>query len=485
MKIFIIIFDSLRKDHSGKTYGNNWIQTPNIDAFANDCIVFDKAYPESLPTLPVRRAIHTGIRTFPFNHKKPKLRNIEGLDPAGWNPIPPNQTHLAEYMLNAGYITSFVTSTYHHFQPNMNYHLAFHEWHWIRGQEYDRYRALERGQRNLFNAKLKNHVPAKTKENRAAIQYLKNVLKWYLPNIQDRNEEIEYFPAQTFNTALKSVEDTLNIKNTLILIDSFDPHEPWDPPEKYLNLYSDKNYSGNKIIHPVYNENKNFFSDDEIKFMRASYAGEVSLCDNWFGFFINKLKEMEIYEDSLIILLSDHGHCIGDHGAFGKIPMCMYPELVDIPFMIKPLGVTKGSKRIKKSYAYVHDILPTIFGFLGKAKPEVFEGLDLSIFIDESDLVLENRDYITCGFSDCSLYKDDHYALITSNNRNNQKLFDLSKDPEWNEDISGDNPDICKELFKIIEVDAKNDLLITLDKTSFDRHSDWYYKKEADKKMKY
>jgi len=74
MKIFLIIFDTLRKDHTGKTYGNDWIKTPNFDKFARDSLVFEKAYPESLPTIPVRRSIHTGIRAFPFNHKKPLLR---------------------------------------------------------------------------------------------------------------------------------------------------------------------------------------------------------------------------------------------------------------------------------------------------------------------------------------------------------------------------------------------------------------------------
>ena len=83
MKIFLIIFDTLRKDHTGNTYGNDWIKTPYFDEFAKDCLVFDKAYPESLPTLPVRRAIHTGIRTFPFNHKLPELKYDDVIEVAG------------------------------------------------------------------------------------------------------------------------------------------------------------------------------------------------------------------------------------------------------------------------------------------------------------------------------------------------------------------------------------------------------------------
>ena len=69
MNIVLIVIDSLRKDHIG-AYGNKWILTPHIDKFARDSIIFTNAYPESLPTLPFRRALHTGIRTYPFyGHK--------------------------------------------------------------------------------------------------------------------------------------------------------------------------------------------------------------------------------------------------------------------------------------------------------------------------------------------------------------------------------------------------------------------------------
>jgi len=184
------------------------------------------------------------------------------------------------------------------------------------------------------------------------------------------------------------------------------------------------------------------------------------MCDHWFGWFINELKAMELYEESLIILLSDHGHCIGEHGVLGKIPRCMYPELVNIPCIIKPPGGMNGPKRIKKSHVYTHDILPTLFGFLEKEKDDVFDGIDLSIFLDGKDQLINNRNYITCGYNTYTLYKDDQYALITSNDESEQKLFDLRKDPEWNNNIAESNPDIWKDLFKKIVNDASGDLLL-------------------------
>ena len=66
MNIVLIILDTLRKDHVG-AYGNEWIETPHLDALARESVLFSRAYPESLPTLPVRRALHTGRRTYPFH----------------------------------------------------------------------------------------------------------------------------------------------------------------------------------------------------------------------------------------------------------------------------------------------------------------------------------------------------------------------------------------------------------------------------------
>ena len=188
MKISLIIFDTLRKDHTGKTYGNSWIKTPNFDKFAKDSIVFDKAYPESLPTIPVRRAIHTGIRTFPFNHMRPALRTDDIVKTLGWDPIPPHQTHLAEYLKKDIYITSFITSTYHQFKPNMNFHIGFDQWNWIRGHEGDKFRVIFREGRSKLKQLLKEH----SVKELAGRAYQRRVLKTHFSNVQGRKEEKDY-----------------------------------------------------------------------------------------------------------------------------------------------------------------------------------------------------------------------------------------------------------------------------------------------------
>src|SRR3712207_1350499 len=73
--VVLVIIDSLRKDHVG-AYGNDWIQTPNLDALAKDSLRFSRSYPESLPTICARRAIHTGTRTWPFRERR-RYKGIE------------------------------------------------------------------------------------------------------------------------------------------------------------------------------------------------------------------------------------------------------------------------------------------------------------------------------------------------------------------------------------------------------------------------
>ena len=114
MNVILVILDSLRKDHIG-VYGNDTIQTPNLDALAKESLRFTRAYPESLPTICARRAIHTGLRTWPF-------RNFvrlpgETFQPLGWQPIPQDQVTLSEILLNAGYSTALYSDTQPLFPP--------------------------------------------------------------------------------------------------------------------------------------------------------------------------------------------------------------------------------------------------------------------------------------------------------------------------------------------------------------------------------
>src|SRR5215210_6281344 len=137
VNVILVILDSLRKDHLG-VYGNDQIKTPNLDALAGESLLFSRAYPESLPTLCARRAIHTGMRTWPFRDIV-KLPG-ETFQPAGWQPIPEVQTTVSEVLFQSGYTTTMFADTQPLFHPSMNFQRGFGVFEWMRGQERDRFR---------------------------------------------------------------------------------------------------------------------------------------------------------------------------------------------------------------------------------------------------------------------------------------------------------------------------------------------------------
>ena len=137
--VVLIILDSLRKDQVG-AYGNDWIETPNLDALAGESLRFSRAYPESAPTICARRAIHTGLRTWPFTD----WQRYKGIDTGlqGWQPIPNDQTTLAETLQAAGYGTMFVTDNLQQYDASMNFHRGFDAYDFIRGQTTDSLQAV-------------------------------------------------------------------------------------------------------------------------------------------------------------------------------------------------------------------------------------------------------------------------------------------------------------------------------------------------------
>ncbi len=442
MNVILIILDTLRKDHVG-IYGNKWIKTPNMDRLAKDSIIFDNAYPESLPTIPVRRAIHTGIRCFPFKTYNPRKGDM--VRAMGWEPIPEKQVTLAEILLKRRYRNVFITDTYHQFKPSMNFHRGF-KFYWIRGQEGDLYKSTPK----IRGKDMKKYFPKSGISAHMAL-----VLDQYLKNVANRNKEEDYFAPQVFSKAINWLEETKGSKKFFLCIDSFDPHEPWDPPQHYRDMYF-PNYDGQEIITPNYLTNIDYLTPDELKYMRACYAGEVTMVDTWIGKLMDKVIDLGLLDDTFIFCISDHGHQLGEHNMTGKIPWGLYPELIDIPFFIRhPKGLGKG-KHIK-SFVYNFDVFPTILDVLDATPPNPIDGINLWKLLDND--YIEDRKFVTCGFNSYVWVRDENYAYITDYKRKNEYLFDLKKDPEQNTNIAKENSELNQKMFNMILKDADGELI--------------------------
>lgn len=434
--VILIFLDSLRKDHVG-ALGNPWIETPNLDAFSSESINFTQAYPESLATLPVRRSTMTGNRVYPFKDWRPTIG--EFIKAPGWQPLAETDITISEIFYEAGYRTAFITDVYHMFKPSMNFHRGFREWRFFRGQELDTYDC------STADLDYDHYLTPKMKGLVAETQ-----TKQYLTNVRDRRGEKDHFGPKVFQEAMDWLDRNRGAENFYLHIDCFDPHEPWDPPKKYWSLYDDPDYSGRQIICPDYDDPLRFMSERELKHVRALYAGEVSMVDHWFGKFINRLKEVKMDRDTLVVVLSDHGHPLGEHGIIRKNPAAMYPEQIDIFMMLRLPDGSRAGEQIE-GYVYNHDLFTTMINFSGVKIPHTVEGKDLLALKDK-------RDYATCAFKGVVWSKTDDYVYFSLMNGQNAKLFDLREDPGQFDDIAKDKPGVTKEMFDLTRRDAGGEL---------------------------
>jgi len=313
--LIVIVSDTLRADYMG-CYGNRKIQTPNLDAFANESVVFDCAYSESLPTIPVRRALHTGRRAYPFcNYKALKWDNVYL---PGWQPMDNDEDTLAENLVGIGYYTGFVSDVPHYFVPGMNFTRGFWQWEFIRGQAEDKWRSPA----ITSDEELSKYGDPKQLRS----QFPKGRALRHVANYRHIHSEEDTTTARIFRWAMDFIEDNRHIQPFYLLIDCFDPHESWEAPKSYLELYADSNYKGHTILAPKYGPAKGIYTVEEIEHIKAHYSGLVTLVDTWFGHFINKLKRLGLWETSVIVFLSDHSISLASLIIRFILVLCIYPS---------------------------------------------------------------------------------------------------------------------------------------------------------------
>ncbi len=172
------------------------------------------------------------------------------------------------------------------------------------------------------------------------------------------------------------------------MADCYDPHEPWDPPQEYVSLY-DEGYKGKEPLDDNYGRD-DYLTDRQLLRMRAVYAGEVTMMDRWLGKFIERAHELGVMEKTLLIVVSDHGHLLGEHGYTGKLAYALYPEMTDTVFMVRhPQG--EGAGKSSDFYASTHDVAPTILGFLGVDQPAPMDGQNLAPLLEGKEPLATER----------------------------------------------------------------------------------------------
>jgi len=351
MNVIVIVSDTFRRDHLG-CYGNRWISTPNLDKFARESVIFDQAYAASFPTVPNRMDLMTG--RFSFAHYE-------------WQPLPKDEVVLSEVLGKAGYATMLIADTPHILEDGYNFDRGFTGWKWIRGQEAERY----------MTDPIDVELPC-------APHKLRNPegVKKYLRNVSLRQSESDYFVARTMIEAAKWLERNYKQERFFLYVDTFDPHEPWDPPQWYVDRY-DAGYEGEEIIYPVYGP-ADYLSREELRHIRALYAGEVTLVDRWIGMLLRKIEDLGLFDNTAVIFTTDHGFYLGEHNLTGKSIItenfhanaALYEEIIHIPLLIYLPGLTRKGLR-SPGLVQPPDLTATIVDLAKAEDPGTLQGNSL------------------------------------------------------------------------------------------------------------
>ncbi|AYQ24033.1 MULTISPECIES: sulfatase [Enterococcus] len=392
MRTILVLMDTLRKDVLSAYNPRTKVKTPNIDAFAADSLVFDNHYIGSTPCMPARRDLMTGRLNFlerswgpiePFDVTFPKLLQENDI----YSHLTTDHTHYFR-LGGEGYINQFTTWDFHRGQEGDPWVSKIRDPEWMPEQYYGRLRK----------------------------QYQANREKWI-------NDEEAYPTPRTFRSACDWLEENKGETDFYLQVEVFDPHEPFDVPDQYMNIYNSV-YEGPFFETPIYG--KVDVPCEAVEYIQQRYAALVTMTDNHFGRLIAKLKELDMYEDTLIILTSDHGYLLGDHGLFGKNYMHNYNELAAIPLMVRdPEGKRRGEHTNNVSQNI--DIMPTVLEYYGIAIPEDVRGHSWVSIINGGSNGKTHAIYGAHGIT--VNITDGNYTYFRAPKADNQPLFEYAGIP--------------------------------------------------------
>lgn len=448
MNLVLVVLDTLRQDHVG-AYGNRWIRTPNLDKLAAESLVFTRAYPESLPTLCFRRAIHTGRRTYPYAGHREFKGDFRSVAP-GWGPIPEEQTTIAEWLASRGYRCALISDNYHLFKPSKNFHRGFHQWSWIRGQEVDPHRSGPAAPLELVAA----HMSTPPEEAPG----LANYLRLYLTNTGDEREAARTFAAQVFTAASDWVEQNRDADRFFLLVDSFDPHEPWHPPPEDRRLYDDGE-DAHDLIQTLYGPWEGRIDASDLRRLQANYAGEVTLVDRWLGRLLDTLEASGTLEDTVVAVLSDHGHNLGyapqDRGLVSKQGHPMSQSVAQLVAMVRhPAGRCAGQR--SNALLYNHDLVAMLLGLIGEAPDHSLDGEDFWPSIEAG--ASAGRSHVTIGWGPLVTVITDEWWYNASIWGDGELLYRLDRDPELEVNLADRETDVCAGLRGLAIADAGGEI---------------------------
>ncbi len=351
MRCIFILFDSLNR-HAIGPYGGA-VPTPNLDRLAARGCVFDNHHAGSLPCIPARREMHTGRLN--FLHR-------------GWGPLEPFDVSFAGEMRKAGVYSHLITDHYHYFEDGgFGYHGRYDSYEFIRGQEKDKWRsAIEPG--------LTQYEERFEPSQRDTSLHPDGKTAYYASH--RHLSRTGTFPLeQCFDSAVEFVEAHAKVDNWFLHLECFDPHEPFF-------LDTDRDHAdgarpdGAIFDWPTYG--RNTLEDDRLAALRDRYEALVARCDRELGRLLDCLDREDLWDDTVVILTTDHGLLLGEKEFLGKNRPPFFNEVARIPLIIAAPEALRGDGPVRVGgLTQTTDLMPTFLDLFDIGIPESVGGASL------------------------------------------------------------------------------------------------------------
>jgi arylsulfatase A-like enzyme len=347
MRAVFVLFDSLCRT-AMSCYSKTHVHTPNFTRFAQRAVTFDSHFVGSLPCMPARRDLHTGRLN--FLHRS-------------WGPLEPFDNSFPEMLREANIHSHLVTDHMHYFEDGgSTYHGRFRTWDFIRGQEYDPWKAMVEPPLERFREKYN----AKHYDFAKGWKRLQHAV-----NREYMQEERDFCLPRCFESAFEFLDLNRGADNWFLQLECFDPHEPFHAPDRFKDRYR-TGWNGGILDWPHYE--KVTESREEIAEIRANYAALMTACDHYFGRLLDYFDRHDMWKDTALILSTDHGFLLAEHDWWGKNLMPYYTEISHIPLIVHHPDHAAQAGARRSALTQTMDIMPTILDTFGVRIPQEVRG---------------------------------------------------------------------------------------------------------------
>ena len=301
--VLLIVADTLRADHLG-SYGYSRSTSPNIDRLAQEGVVFDSAIAPSSWTQPTHASILTGLYTYQHN--------------AELHPLTKEYRTLPEVLYENGYMTGAFSANLLFFTRRQGFGRGF-----LRFE--DNFHTIADMAANTLYGYLFDYY------------VLRKVIKYEGVISRKLAEDIN-------QSALRWIDKNPD-KSFFLMLNYFDVHDPYLPPQPYRNYYSQIENPGgliNSYLERLYPE----MTDDQLQSEIDAYDGAINYVDDQIGVLLEELQKRGILENTIVVFTSDHGESFGEHGLL-QHSASLYIQEIHVPLIIWWPGKVPSGTRVE------------------------------------------------------------------------------------------------------------------------------------------